>query len=339
MANHKEQYNFDSIEFLIYLWNKKTPLILITSFAAIISIIVSLNIENKYRSEVILFPAASGSASQDLLSSSYSEKSILKLGEDEEVEQLLQVLNSDNIRDRIIKQFNLMKHYDIDSKYPKTALYKEYAKNIKFEPTKFMSVRISVMDKDPETAANIANKISDLTDTVFYEMQIKKANEAVKLVEHEYNEFQQEIDKIEDSLIVIRSYGIVNYNAQSERYIEAYGNALIEKNYDAAKKLEGKLNILAKYGGAYNSLRDRQLVLQKQLGILKVKYSEALLDSKQRLSKRYVVNKATVAEKKSYPIRWLIVVVSTLATFILYILFLVINDSIKKRLEEIKSQI
>jgi capsule polysaccharide export protein KpsE/RkpR len=232
-----------------------------------------------------------------------------------------------------------MNHYEIDSRYPTTDLYKKYAKNINFKPTKFMSVKISVMDKDPQTAADIANKISDLTDTIFYEMQIKKANEAVKLVEHEYNEFKQEINKIEDSLIVIRSYGIVNYNAQSERYIEAYGNALINKNYDAAKKIEEKLNTLAKYGGGYNSLRDRQLILQKQLGILKVKYSEALLDANQRLSKKYVVNKATVAEKKSYPIRWLIVTISTLSAFILYIIFLLIDDSIRKNLTKFKDQL
>jgi uncharacterized protein involved in exopolysaccharide biosynthesis len=339
MAENKNRYKFDSVDLILYLWNKRIPLLILTGIAAVVSIIVSLTIDEKYKSEVILFPAASGSVSQDLLSSSYSEKSILKLGEDEEVEQLLQILNSDDIRDRIIEEYDLMNHYEIDSRYPMTTLYKTYSENINFVPTKFMSVKISVMDEDPHIAAKIANKISDLTDTIFYEMQVIKATEAVKLVEKEYNAFQDEIESIEDSLTIIRSYGVVNYNAQAERYVEAYGNALIEKNFDAARKLDEKLKILAKFGGTYNSLRMRQDVLQKQIGILKVKYSEAVLDATQKLSKKYVVNKATVAEKKSYPIRWLIVVVSTFSAFILSLIFIVINDAVQKRVNEIKKKL
>ncbi len=339
MIENKNQYKFDSVDLILYLWNKKIPLLILTGIAAVVSIIVSLTIDEKFKSEVILFPAASGSVSQDLLSSSYSEKSILKLGEDEEVEQLLQILNSDNIRDRIIDQFDLMNHYEIDSRYPMTDLYKTYSENISFVPTKFMSVKILVMDRIPQVAADIANKISDLTDTVFYEMQITKAKEAFKLVKKEYNVFQHEIESIEDSLAIIRNHGIVYYNAQAERYVEAYGKALIENNFDAASKLDEKLKMLAKYGGKYNSLKMRQDVLQKQIGILKVKYSEAELDVNQKLSKKYVVNKATVAEKKSYPIRWLIVVVSTFSAFILSLIFVVINDAVKKRVTEIKEKL
>ena len=68
---------------------KKLPLLLLTGFAAVLSIIVSLSIDNKYKSEVILFPAASSSVSHDLLAMNLAKKEILKLGEDEEVEQLL----------------------------------------------------------------------------------------------------------------------------------------------------------------------------------------------------------------------------------------------------------
>ena len=46
---------------------------------------------------------------------------ILEFGKEEEAEQMLQVLYSDEIRDKVISKFNLMEHYDIDpdSKYRK----------------------------------------------------------------------------------------------------------------------------------------------------------------------------------------------------------------------------
>ena len=56
-------------------------------------------------------------------------KSVLRLGEDEELDQLMQVLQSDEIRRRIVEKFDLMNHYEIkpDSKYPpETAVYHPY---------------------------------------------------------------------------------------------------------------------------------------------------------------------------------------------------------------------
>ena len=189
MIEEKKQYRFDSVDLILYLWNRRLPIIILTGIAALASIIASLVIEEKYKSEVIIFPAASSSVSHDLLAMNIAKKEILKLGEDEEVEQLLQILNSDEIRERIISKYDLMNHYEIDSnqKYRQTTLYKEFNDNISFLPTKFMSVRIEVLDKEPQMAANIANDISNLVDTVMNKMQKGRALEALALVEKEYN--------------------------------------------------------------------------------------------------------------------------------------------------------
>lgn len=341
MTKNKNQYRFDSVDLIIYLWNKKLPLILLTGLAAILSIIASLLIENKYKSEVILFPAASTSVSHDLLAMNIAKKEILKLGEDEEVEQLLQVLNSDEIRERIIEKYKLMEHYEIDpsGSFPYTELHREFSSNIEFTPTKFMSVKISVMDKDAQMAADIANDISALVDTVRTKMQRERANEALALVEHEYMSLQQQIRELEDSLTTIRSFGIVDYESQAEVLNNAYGLAIINNNDAAVRKLQTKLDVLAKYGGAYVSLRDYLLFQKESLSNLKTKYAEALLDATQTLPTKFVVNNAVKAEKKSYPVRWLIVVVSTFSAFILSLLLLVIYDAVKKRVSEIKNQL
>jgi len=97
------------------------------------------------------------------------------------------------------------------------------------------------------------------------------------------------------------------------------------------------LEIFAKYGGAYVSLRDFLEFEKKQLSNLKSKYAEALVDATQTLPTKFVVNPAVKAEKKSYPIRWLIVVLSTFSTFVFMVLLMVISDSIVKRINEIKN--
>ena len=233
-----------------------------------------------------------------------------------------------------------MNHYKIDSlsRYPYTALHKEFSKNIAFTPTKFMSVKITVMDTDPKTAANIANDISNLVDTIRTKMQEERALEALELVEKEYFTLRDQIRVLEDSLNVLRAHGVVDYESQTEVLTDAYGQAIIQGKYDAARRLEEKLDILAKYGGAYISIRDYLEFEKKQLSNLKAKYAEALVDATQKLPTKFVVNKAVEAEKKSYPIRWLIVVLSTISTFVLVVLLMVISDAISKRLKEIKAK-
>ena len=53
------------------------------------------------------------------------------------------------------------------------------------------------------------------------------------------------------------------------------------------------------------------------------------MDAESSLQHKFIVNSAFAAEKKSYPIRWLIVVVSTLASFLLALILLLFVESIK----------
>ncbi|MFA6403113.1 MAG: Wzz/FepE/Etk N-terminal domain-containing protein [Salinivirgaceae bacterium] len=339
MAATNDDYKFDSVDLIFYLWDRKRPIIMFTTLAAVVSILVALLVPVKYKSEVILFPTASSSVSYDLLSVNISKKDILKLGEDEEVEQMLQVLQSDEIRDRIIAKYHLMEHYKIDSnsKYPQTTLYKKFAKNITFTPTKFLSVKISVLDQNAKLAADIANDIASLVDTVRITMQKERALEALNLVKIEYLLVQDRIKLLEDSLMVFNSMGIIQFESQVERLTEAYGKALIEGNKSAADKIQEKLELFSKYGGTAMALRQNVFQEKELLSNLQAKYSEAMVDATQKLPTKFVVNKAVKAEKKSYPIRWLIVVLSTLSTFILTVLLLVVYESIVKRMNEIKA--
>jgi uncharacterized protein involved in exopolysaccharide biosynthesis len=74
------------------------------------------------------------------------------------------------------------------------------------------------------------------------------------------------------------------------------------------------------------------------LSFLKSKYAEAALDASQQLPKKFVINKAIKAEKKSYPVRWLIVVASTFSAFILTLLGLIFYDSVIRRFQELNLQ-
>jgi len=327
-------YDFSSTDFLIYMWNKRVPLFIVSFLAGIASILISFTITPKFKSTVVMFPTTSTSISKNLLSDNYSGRATMyEIGEEEQSEQLIQILNSEEIRDRIIEKYNLMEHYGIemDSKYPMTELYAAYNSNINFELTQYLSVIIAVYDADPQVAADIANDISYLVDTVYSSMLKQRAVEGSILVEKEYNEMLINYAELEDSMAIIRSLGINHYESQSERYHEALGKAINDGNKSAQKIFEEKLAILAKYGGAYVDIRDKlNLTIQRLAGMEK-RYKEAQLEAEQNLSHIYIVDRAKVAEKKAYPKKSIIVIISVLSAFFLTLITLIITENIKKK--------
>lgn len=329
--------NFDSTNILLFLYKWRKPLVVVTVLAIIASVIFSspMFITPKYKSTVILYPAATNAISKALLTESGGVKEdILDFGEDEETEQLLQILHSNRIRDRIIERYNLMEHYDIDvsSGYKLTRLYREYEDNITFKRTEFMAVKITVLDKDPQMAADIANDIADLLDSTKNEMQKKRAQRAYEIVKEQYFKLRLEVQVMEDSLSKLRELGVHDYESQAEMINQQLAIELANGNESAVKRLENKLEILAKYGGPYVSLRDALEHEKKQLSMLRAKYEEAKTDAEEVLPAKFVVNNAYKAERKSYPIRWLIVVVTTVSALLLTLVLILMFENLSEYL-------
>ncbi len=316
----------------------KKHLAIIGLLAAILSAIFSgpLFLTPLYKSTVILFPTASNSISKALLDvKSSSEKDVLEFGEEEQTEQMLQVLNSNKISDRVIEKYNLMEHYEIkpSSKYKMTELYKRYENNFKFRRTEYMAVKIDVYDRDPQLAADMANDIAELVDSTINTMQKKVAVRAYEIVKEEYFSQVRAIQEKEDSLTVLRSFGVHDYESQSEMFNRQLAIEMAKGNEPGIKRLEAKLEVLAKYGGPYVSLRDAVEFDKEQLSLLRAKYEEAKVDAHENLPHKFVVNSAYKAEKKSYPIRWLIVVISIFSALFLSMLVLGLIDTFTEGLK------
>jgi uncharacterized protein involved in exopolysaccharide biosynthesis len=335
MATENNNKNdFNTTDFLLFLYKWKYPLIIITLVAAIASGGFSFLITPKYKSTVILFPTSTNAISKALLADNFGPKQdVLEFGEEEQAEQLLQILNSSEIRNRVITQFNLTEHYNISpqSKYRMTELIREYNSNITFRRTEYMAVEITVLDKDPQMAADIANTISDLLDTVKNKMQKERAIQAFKIVEQQYLYNIEHIRELEDSLNAIRKLGVNDYETQAEAYNVQLAIALSKNNMAGVRAIEERLQTLSLYGGIYVSLRDQLEHEKKQLSVIKSKFEEAKVDAEQELPAKFVVDRAYKAERKSYPVRWIIVLVSATSALVLGILVLIIIDSIRKK--------
>ncbi len=331
----EQQRNTYSSKYLCRLLVEyKKPILIILAVAVVCAVIFSgpYFITPLYKSTAVIYPTSSNSTSKVLISTTYqSEKDIMNFGEDEQTEQMLQVMNSNRVRDKVISRFNLMEHYNIkpDSKYPYTKLNKLYDARIKFRRTEYNAVKITVLDPDPALSAQMANDIAEIFDSTMNQIQKEVAVKAFKLVEDEYNTLCQEMAQLEDSLNTLRKLGVFDYESQVEMLSQQLAVELGKGNTQGVKNIQEQLDILAEYGGASYAINERLDNDRLQLSLVKSKYEEAKMDATQDIPRKFKVTDAFQAERKSYPMRWLIVVITLLSTFLLLIFCIVIYDRSK----------
>jgi uncharacterized protein involved in exopolysaccharide biosynthesis len=94
------------------IWKHRKFLSILAMITAIVAAVISLLLTEYYRSTVVIFPARTNSLT--LNESSVRRGNISDFGEEEEAEQLLQIINSEELFERVIEKNGLYNHYKID---------------------------------------------------------------------------------------------------------------------------------------------------------------------------------------------------------------------------------
>ncbi len=324
MENNKE--NFNAKDIIDFLWKHKKPILILGILAAVVSSIVSLMIEEKYKSTVTIYPTKASAVFYSEIITENQE--VGRFGEEAEAEQMLQILESSKIRDKVISKFNLMQHYEIDtaSKYKYYDLAETYSDLISFSRNNKGAVIISVLDKDIDTAVMIASYIADLFDSTknniiheraIYDYEIKKENLIT---------LQKEMAALQDSISTLTSQGVVTEDGY-EGLVLAMVNSKDATTRDLYLK---KMEMTEKYGGLLNTLITEAGLLASRVSTMSFLTNQAETSATKNISHQFKIEEATVPIKKSYPIRWLIVVVSTFSTVFMVIVLLLFYEKIKE---------
>ena len=316
---------------LVQWWK---TLLIIGIVAAVVSAGVSMLIRPKFKSSVIMIPPASNAVSQMIMIAHNQNEflDVTQFGEDIKIDQMLQLLNSREIKTHLIEKFNLIVHYDIDTtkKYWKTRLYKQVKDNCTFSRTDFMGVQISVMDEDPQFAADMANEIADYYDTLKQRVIKQRTEEAFVILQDEMNYLEETVALLVDSLSVIMSYGVYDYDNQSQRLVQQYAKEVASGNAAAAKRIKDELAILEKWGPAFFSVRERIQYLKEFQMEFQQKYQAMRVDANYSMSQKFVVEYAVPSDKKAYPKRMVIVILSTFCALSLGVLFVIGKENLKR---------
>jgi uncharacterized protein involved in exopolysaccharide biosynthesis len=252
----------------------------------------------------------------------------MDFSEEEQAEQLVQILASSRIRNRIVAKFELMKHYNIDPTDPNKQykLGKAYDDHIRFTRTRYGSIQIDVWDKDPEKAAIIANKIVDLIDTVKNDMVRERTVPAFEINKRKKEMLEAEKRDLQAQLDSLSAMGVVPIEGRANLF-QAYNES---KNAEDRAFYKERIEINSKYGATYDGLqtqRDERII---KLTKFEDSYEQSESDANTNFNHKFVVEPAVVADKKDKPKRMIIVLLATVGAFVFMVFGLLIRDRIRE---------
>lgn len=317
----KQQQNL-----LLFIWKKRKIIGIVTFAAAIVSLVISFLLTPLYLSTAIVFPAATSTVS--FSEQRNAKASSMDFGEEEQSEQLIQILQSSRVREKIVQRFDLFNHYEIKNDDPNKfyKLGKAYEQHIQFTRTRYGSIQIDVLDKDKELAAVIANKIVDLIDSVKNDMVKERTIPAFEINQRKKELIEKSLRDLRIKLDSLSALGVVTSEGRATLFA-AYNEA---KGAEDRAFFKEKIDINMKYGAEFDGLamlRDEKIV---KLSEFEVAYEQAESDAYANFNHKFVVEQAVVADKKDKPKKAILVIVATLATFIFMCFALLIQERISE---------
>ncbi len=274
-------------------------------------------IQPRYKSTAIIYPSNL---------SPYSKET--------RTEQLIQLLQSSDIRDHVIEKFDLYRKYEIEkgAAGAKHQVQKSYNDFVGINKTKFESVEISVEDYSPDTAYLMVKEILAQVNLKARKLQREKSQEIVVMTNEQIQYYTHHLDTIEARLNELRAeYGLLDYEMQTQEVTQGYfrmaasGKAGTSTFKEAQKILEG----LQKHGGEFQRLTMLKEFGEEALSELYTDNQAALNDINKKLTYVNEVVSPEVPDKKSYPIRWLIVFTAVFATAIFSTILLLLFNGRK----------
>jgi len=293
---------------LSYFFKHGIKIIIAFVVGVIIAICLTFAIPKKFRSSGIIYPPNSFTRDQ-LISNP-------QFGHESETEQLMQLLESSTLRDRVINEFDFRSYYEIDTSGLgwRQNLNLKFIKDIQFFRSKYLSVVISAELTEPELAADVVNFIIDEVNTY-------KKNVFTENRESEISFYQSRLgrSRLERDSIVSLIYTLKD-TSNKENLITNYKQRIgtdnfIDGEYINSREMEELIQ-------AYD-------ILEAQTHQFKVDYEHAIDEMNKPLLKNYIVDRAIPTYKKVSPSFITNGLIGGLLLTIVMVLLFVVSDKYK----------
>lgn len=312
-----KEYIQSSNDFIKLIVKWKNHFVIVTAASFILALIFSSEffVPPHYKSFATVYPS-----------------NIIPYSSETQSEQLLQLSESSDIRNTVIKKFKLAAHYNIDTtaKSGFSDLIATYQSNVSVKQTQFNSIDIVVFDVNPQIASDMVTEIINNLNLKARALQRDKTKELVVIINNQLQVKKRQVDSITSILQELRvKYQLLDYDIQVKEVTRNYLQALSSgRSKENLKDIDVLKRNLEEKGGEYYQLKETFDVMLESYNATKLEYDKTVSDLHKELTYTNIVSKPFPADKKSYPIRWLIAAASVAsANLFLFLILMMITKN------------
>jgi uncharacterized protein involved in exopolysaccharide biosynthesis len=230
-----------------------------------------------------------------------SEEVMEIFGDKEDADRLVTIGSSSGLENMMISKFNLFKRYDIDSteKYARTNLVETLRDNMDVIKNERSAIEVTIYDEDPMVAAQMANEAVKIMDEINKGPIMENNRKLLYVLKDQLDAKYAQLESLSRDIRTMKK-GNAPSAKTAYQYYEDLKSVDIRLTEDIAETIK-----------------------------LKEKYDVAAALYNSHVSSIFIVESAGISEKKAKPVRWLIVVTSTLGAFMLVCLLAIFMEVYK----------
>jgi len=188
-------------------------------------------------------------------------------GSNSESDKYIAILKSATITNDVVKRFDLKKEYELENEHNEKVV-KEWQSNSSIEIQDEGNLEISIYDRNPQKAADIANYLIKKLNEISTSIGVQNARANREFVEKRYLQCINDINVLENGMKVFQEkYGVIAVPQQLEATVKSM--SLI---YADLYKKEVEYNVLKQTYGSNHPLTTNTKIemdeLQKKINLL-----------------------------------------------------------------------
>jgi capsule polysaccharide export protein KpsE/RkpR len=282
-------------------------------------------------------------------------------GSSDDIDRILSIAESNEVVDYMVDRFDLYNVYDIDSSKQKGPVYvrQEFMSRYEIERTPRDILELAVEDANPRRAAEMANAARDRIDDINLALIRATHRRNATGLQQEVSSSEALLEELNARLAAIRAESGV-YDTKGQREVLATTSSSLDQRLantearlaafrqqglrDSIRALSVNLIGLQKTRSSLDEQLERLNANVSQIESLeeeRLRANESLTENRTRLKQytsiltgdRRTIEVLEVAHPplvKSWPIRWLIVVVSTVLSFLFAVAGVLLLESARR---------
>lgn len=253
---------FDGPSMIRLLWRRKWWIMGTTAVVVILVVLLTSLQPKKYVASGLVIPPSTNDLENFIHQPRY--------GYDVEADRLIQMLASGSLRDTIVKLFDLLDYYDLDTSKAgwNAQLSERFYRDINFNRTRYMSVAISAKMDNPRLSADVVNALIDNVDYLRQRVFKKSVAQQLASIKRENKAREREVYRLGDSLYSLsaqpgkRALRMLYYQLKFGEGLNLDKRALFDGSGDRELQPSDEL-LVSEYLGAQHELQESRKKLER----------------------------------------------------------------------------